>query len=212
MATCVTTVNRISLFLFCFGLLHWNTYAIYIYMYIHIDIYNHMIIWAKMRAYAWTKCKHVTFKLNPAARFHWLYSSIINHNLFPTSPGVFSYLTIIPSSHAQIKKQKQLTCSAFFGKVPVYGKKWRTKSDQTTRISTTINNNNVWLENCKKKVNKTDPLWQYISVLDTQPGSLLWVCLKKEDAPKIAIQWEIWWLTNGLGIFHSETNPCPPVK
>lgn len=131
MATCVTTVNRMSLFLFCFGLLHWNTYAIYIYT------YNHMIIWAQMHACAWTKCKHVTFKLNPAARFHWLYSSIINHNLFPTSPGVFSYLTIIPSSHAQIHTQKQLTCSAFFGKVPVYGKKWRTKSDQTTRISTT---------------------------------------------------------------------------
>ena len=103
----------------------------------HIYTYNHMIIWAQMHACAWTKCKHVTFKLNPAARFHWLYSSIINHNLFPTSPGVFSYLTIIPSSHAQIHKQKQLTCSAFFGKVPVYGKKWRTKSDQTTRISTT---------------------------------------------------------------------------
>ena len=157
----------------------------YIYMYIHIDIYNHMIIWAKMPAYAWTKCKHVTFKLNPAARFHWLYSSIINHNLFPTSPGVFSYLTIIPSSHAQIKKQKQLTCSAFFGKVPVYGKKWRTKSDQTTRISTTINNNNVWLENCKKKVNKLtqfDNIFLFLILNQAHSYGSVW---KRRMPPKL---------------------------
>jgi hypothetical protein len=43
----------------------------------------------------------------------------------------------------------------------------------------------------EKKVNKLTQFDNICLFLILNQGSLLWVCLKKEDAPKIAIQWEI---------------------